>query len=964
MDRRLLLPLLALSASLAPWGAPEASAQAAGVGEPLPVDGAVLQGELENGLRYYIRANDEPRDRAELRLVVNAGSVLEASDQRGLAHFLEHMAFNGTRNFEKHELVDYLESVGMRFGPDVNAYTSFDETVYMLTLPTDSVGVLETGFQILEDWAHGITFDSLEVEKERGVVVEEWRLGQGAGNRMQNQQFPVLTRDSRYASRLPIGTEGSLRSFRHAALRRFYRDWYRPDLMAVVAVGDFDPARVEALIRERFAPIPRPRRAPRRREFRVPDHRDTRVSVVTDPEATGASVSLYLKRQPQPWRTTAAYREWIVESLASSMLVNRLSELTQRPAAPFLDVSSFHGRFLRPLAAYVLSTRVPEGGISSGLGAVLTEVNRAARHGFADTELEREKREMLRLMEQRFAERDKTTSGGFAADYVSNFLYGGSLVNLDAEYALYRRFVPSVSLDEVNDAARRWMREGNRVVLVKAPERPGLAVPGEEELRRVIAAARSRAVVAYTDSLSSAPLVGEPPHSGTVETEREIPEIGVTEWELSNGVRVILKPTDFREDEVLLVGRSPGGTSLVSDSDYVAALTASAVVQVGGIGELSSIELRKRLAGKVAGVGANIGDAYEGLSGAASPRDLETLFQLVYLKFTAPRVDTAAFEAYREQARQSLQSRSASPEVVFSDSLRSTLTRDHPRARPPTSALFDALDMHRSFEIYRDRFADASDFTFYLVGSFDLETIRPLVETYLGGLPALHRVEEGRDLGIRPPDGIVRKTVRKGMEPKALTQIVFTGPLDFSRDHLYGLDALADVLRIRLREVLREDLGGTYGVEVRGTGSLTPEPRYQVSIGFGTDPGRLEELTAVVFAQIDSLKLHGPTAEDMRKVREMQLRARETDLRQNQFWIQQLIAFRRYDWDPRDILGYGGWVASLEAETLRRAAIAYLDPASFVQVSLLPEVPPERPDADPGTELPSGRGVSDTSGQP
>jgi zinc protease len=868
---------------------------------------------------------------------VNAGSVLEDEDLLGMAHMVENIAFNGTELLLKTELVSYLESVGMRFGPDINAYTSFDETVYMLTLPTDSAGVLNTGFQIMEDWAHGLSFDSTEVEKERGVVMEEWRLGQGAGARMQDKQFPVLTRNSRYAERLPIGTPESIRGSSLAALKRFYHDWYRPDLMAVVAVGDFDAKAVERLIHEHFDRIPAPPKERERKEYGVPEHAETIVSVATDPEATGSSVSLYLKRAPRPWVTASAYRDWIVESLASSMITNRLSERTQRPNSPFLDVSSFQGRFIRPLAAYVLNVRVPDGGIRRGLQELLLSAEQVEQHGFTASELEREKREMMRSMERRYAEREKTTSAGYAADYVSNFLYGGRLVSTETEYDLYRRIVPEVTLREVNAEVNDWLRSRNRVVLVDAPKRDSLRVPTEADLRRLIVSVGSQPVRAYTDSVSDQPLVPRPPTPGRIVSEQRIDEVGVTEWKLSNGVRVLLKPTDFSDDEVLLAARSPGGTSLLPDSDYIAGLTAAAVAQAGGLGNLSAIELRKRLAGKVVGVGADINESFEGLSGAASPQDLETLFQLVYLKFAAPRLDSAAVDAYRTQARSSLADRGSNPEALFSDTLRAVLNDYNPRRMPLSSASFDHLNIERSLEIYRDRFADASDFTFYITGTFSVDSIRPLVLRYLASLPSTGRVEQARDLGIRPPQGVVRRVVRKGLEPIGTTQIVFTGDFDFSRENIYALSALADVLRLRLRDALRENLGGTYGVSVGAGGTGLPHPQFQVAIGFGADPARIDELTRVVFQQIDSLKRVGPSDEEIEKVREMELRSRETDLRSNNFWVLQLMSYDRSGWDFRGILSFPVWARSLRPELVRAAASRYLDPANYVQVTLLPD---------------------------
>jgi zinc protease len=930
------LCLLGLSgcASVARQGEPTVLAPA---DQRLPQDPQVRIGTLENGLRYYIRPNNEPRNRAELRLVVNAGSVLEDDDQRGLAHFVEHMAFNGTRRFPKQALVDYLEGVGMRFGPDVNAYTSFDETVYQLTLPTDSAGVLETGFAVLEDWAHGVLFDSAEVRKERGVVVEEWRLGQGAGARLQDRHFPVLFGGSRYAERLPIGDRRTLETFDLAALQRFYREWYRPDLMAVVAVGDFDPAVVERLIRRHFGDIRSPSQPRLRAEFAIPGHAATRFSVASDPEATSAEVSLYLKRPAEPGGTHSAYRRWLVESLAGTMLVGRLQESLQRPDAPLLDVGSFQGRMLRPTQALVLNAAVRDTAPEAGLRALLTEVRRAGEHGFTASELQREKTELLRRMEQRYAERDRATSAGFAGEYVSHFLYGGIPTAIATDYALVQYLLPDITREETAAAAREWTTASDRVVLASLPAGPGVRVPSQAQLAAVVREVDGQQVSAYSETVSDAPLLRDLPQPGTVVRERDVPEIGVREWTLANGVRVILKPTDFQDDEILLAARSPGGTSLVGDSAYTDAAFATAAAQVGGVGEWDVVALGKRLAGTAASVGVSLGDLQESVSGIASLRDVETMFQLVHLYFTQPRRDPVAWEAYRSRARAGLANRALSPEAAFSDTLQVTLSQAHPRARPPSPAVFDSLDLDRSLGVFRDRFGDAGDFTFFLVGRFEPDSIRPLVERYLGSLPSAGRKERWRDVGVTPPRGVVRKTVRRGSEPKARTQIVFSGPLEFARGEVHALNSAAEVLQLRLRETVREELGGSYGVGVNASAARDPRPEYRVAVGFGSDPERLDELSGVVFAEIARLQREGPTAAEMAKVREAQRRAHQTALRENGFWLSQLMTYDRYAWDAREILSAGERIAGLTAVAVQRAAQRYFDTRNYVQVSLVPE---------------------------
>jgi zinc protease len=945
-----VLPLAALaacaSADPAPSAAPAPSAEAAatqtGAAQPaiaLTGDTAVIRGTLSNGLTYYVRRNAEPRTRAELRLVVNAGSVLEDDDQRGLAHFLEHMAFNGTRRFEKHEIVDYLERVGMRFGPDVNAYTSFDETVYMLQLPTDSAGVLDTGLQILRDWASGITLDSAEVELERGVVMEEWRLSRGAGGRVSDRQFPFLFAGSRYADRLPIGDTAVLRHAPVAALRRFYERWYRPELMAIVAVGDFDPREMEAKIRAEFGEIPGYASRMHRPETTLPFPDSTRYMVTVDPELPRGQVSINWMIPDRPDTSAMDVRRGIIEGIYAGMLGDRLNEMSLRPGAPFLDVGSYQGGSLRPLETFVLNASVAEGGAERGLAALTAEVERAARHGFTAAELEREKAELLRLWEQIYAERARTTSGQFAGQYAEHFLRAGVLRSVEDEHALQTAFIPAVTLDDVNEAARRFAAYRDRVVLASGPSREGLAPPTEARLAFVADSAARSDLEPYTETLSDAPLLARTPVPGRIVAVDSVTEVGVIRWTLSNGARVVLKPTDFKDDEILFAATSRGGLSLLPDSLYRYGQTATAAVQLGGVGELSLTDLQKRLTGKAASVGANVSEYSEGMNGYAAPRDAETLFQLVHLYFTQPRRDTASWTAYLQRGREALRNRGVTPESAFGDTLSAILSQRHPRTRPFSTATFDSLDIDRSLAIYRDRFADAGDFTFYFVGRFDADSLRPLAETYLASLPSSGRQETWRDVGIRPPGGVVQRTVRRGVEPKARTALVFTGPAEFSREASAEMGGLAQALELRLRERLREDLGGTYGVGVSGSVERDPWARYSFIVNFGSAPERVEELTGVVFAVIDSVRAAGPSQADVDKVREASRRERETALRENDFWIGRLLSYDRMGWDIR-MIDDEPLSAGLTVERLRDAARRYLDRARYVQVTLVPEGAP------------------------
>jgi zinc protease len=798
--------------------------------------------------------------------------------------------------------------------------------------------VLEKGFQILEDWAHGITLDSLEVEKERGVVIEEWRLGQGADSRMRDKQFPILFRGSRYADRLPIGTLQSLQTAKPSAVRRFYREWYRPNLMAVVAVGDFDPDRIEALIRQRFSGLTNPAGVRPRALAPVPDHAEPLVTIATDREAAYTAVEVLYKQPVRTFRTVEEYRRSVVESLYNGMLNERFLEMTRRPDAPFVQAGSGQGRIVRSKEVYQLQAIVSETGIERGLDALLTEAERVARHGFTASELERQKASVLRSMERAYAEREKFPSGQLAAEYIRNFLTDEPTPGIAFEYELYQRVLPGIRVEEVNALAREWLTDGNRVLLVNAPDKPGLQIPSDQSLLALFGAAERKEIAAYVDAVSDAPLLAKPARAGTVTSVREIPEVGVTEWRLSNGARVLLKPTDFKADEILFSAYSPGGTSLTGDQDYIASVTASVLAtQAAKLGQLDPTNLRKTLAGKAVRVSPAVGVLEEGMGGSASPKDLETFFQLVHLYFTAVQPDSASYEGLRSQLRGVYQNLSADPDQAFADSVTAVLTQHHPRARPFTVASIEQMDLNRSLAIYRERFADAGDFTFAFVGNFKPEELKPLVESYLATLPASGRKESWRDLGIDYPRGVVTKEVRKGVEPKSQTRLVFTGPFEYTRENLHAMSSMADVLRERLREELREELSGTYGVQVSGSGVKDPEPVYRFEISFGSAPERREELTARVMAQIDSLRAYPPTAAEVATVQEQQRRALETNRRQNGYWLNLITSYDRRGWDLREALTEEERVSKLEPRVIQEAARRYLDRNNYVHAWLVPE---------------------------
>ncbi len=904
----------------------------------IPPGPDVTVGTLGNGLRYFIRENEEPENRALFRLPVAVGSIVEDEDQLGLAHVLEHMAFNGSENFDKQELVDFMESIGMRLGMGLNASTSFDETIYMLEVPMDDPVHLATAFQILEDWAHGLALDPAEVDQERGVVIEEWRMRRGAMSRLQDEQFPFIFRGSRYAERIPIGTVASIETFTHEALRRFYDDWYRPDLMAVIAVGDFDAADVESLVVEHFAGIPAPAAPRERPDYPVPDHEETLVSILTDPEVGSTNVTVYHKLDDEVEWTVGGYRRRLVEGMYSSMLNDRFREIALEPDAPFLSASSGKGRLVGSKSVYSLRASVLEERVGDGVRALFREAERVRRHGFTASELERQKTEQLRGIQQAYDTRMDRNSAAFASEYIRAFLDGESIPGIEYEYELYQRFIPEITLGEVNAVGQGWVTDGNRVVLVTAPETAAAELPDEPALLAILASVAEEEIAPYEDAVSGAALLAALPEASAV-TEERSRERGITEWSLGNGVRVILRPTDFEEDEVLFRAFSPGGTSLAADDSFIAARTAGEVIVGGGLGEFDAIALERVLTGTVASASPGISEFEEGVAGSASVSDLETMFQLIYLAFTAPRADEDFFEVWTTRARQALENRDANPRIAWSDAYVRLMTQGHPRSRPMTLESLDETDLLESLEFYEERFSDAGDFTFVFVGDIDLEAIRPLVERYLGGLPATGRDESWRDTGKRAPEGVHEEVVFRGLEPQSSTVITFNGPFDHDDQvQRSAIRALALALDEELQAVVREELGGSYSIGVGPGITWRPEETFQMNISFGSDPERTEEVVETIFGVLADVRERGPTDEQAANAREALRRQFETDFQENRAWLSQLVSDYQRGVEPAAALDtFDASVEALTVDVLREAARSYLDPENFVRVTLMPE---------------------------
>jgi zinc protease len=906
--------------------------------DPLPLDPALRTGVLPNGLRYFIRANARPASRVSLRLAVNVGSIHEDEDQRGLAHFLEHMAFNGTRNFKAGELITFLESIGARFGPHVNAYTSFDETVYMLDVPTDRPGLVDRAMLVLHDFAGGMLLEPEEIDRERGVVLEEWRGRLGAGSRLTDRQLPVLLRGSRYAERLPIGLPDVLTGFPHQRLRDFYERWYRPDQMALVVVGDVDVDEIEPLVRARFADLARPDRPVDTIDRSVPPHSETLYSVNTDPEAQGWTVSVVYKHPVEPERTVEDYRRALIRQLVFQMLNLRLRDLANQPDAPFLGAEAGASPLGRAVSLFQIGAAVPEGQLGPGLEALVREARRMDEFGFTAAELDRAQRGLLALYERAYNERGTSESPGLAMELVRHFLQGEPVPGIEFEYRLAAEYLPKVTLDEVSALAARLVRDDNRIVLAVAPEKAGVEAPTEEGLQAAVARATAAPVEAYADGTAGTALVPAPPAAGTVTARREVPEIGVTVLTLSNGVEVWLKPTDFKADQVLFSSYARGGHSLAGEAAFLEASLVTSLVGTGGVGGFTPVELTRMLSGQIAQAAPAVSTFTHGITGSSTPRDLETALQLHYLTFTAPNLTPEALDLLQRRFIGLLENQRENPRFVFSEHVQLVNSSGHYTARALTVDGIAALDLEVMQHFYRERFRNARDFTYFIVGAFSVDDVTPLVAQWIGGLPSSDAPPHAHaELDIRFPPEIVTEEVRKGREPASQTVMSFFADARLDELEMHRARTVASLLTIRLRDILREELGGTYGVGVNYN-SLLPQPGYgSITITFGSAPENVEKLAAAVLEEIGRLREAGPDAADLARLQELERRDFETSLRQNQYWLNSLQTVHLLGWDPAGIARRGDRIEKLTPELLHDAIRAYLPLDRYTKVTLKPE---------------------------
>jgi len=916
----------------------------------LPLDPQIRTGKLANGLTYYIQQNSRPQKRVELRLVVKAGSVLEDEDQLGLAHFTEHMAFNGSTHFKRHELISWLQSVGVKFGADLNAYTSFDETVYMLPIPVDKKENLDKGLLVLEDWAQGVTFNDADIESERGIVLEELRLGKGATDRMNKVLLPKMFNGSLYANRLPIGKAEILKSFKPDAIRRFYKDWYRPDLMAVIVVGDVDPQEAERLVTSHFSKLvnpanPRPRVYPP-----IPERKVSEAIVVTDREAPSNLVTIrYPFMERSESKTVGEYRTHMVELLSAAMLSQRISELSQQTNPPFLQGYSNMSKAVHGYQAFVSSAAVGKAGALPAIRAVVEEGERARQLGFSAVELERAKKNMMRFIENLYNERDKTESSAYVSEFTRHFLDGEAMPGIENEYTYYKDLMPGITLEEVNAQVRSAIPVGQKkLVIFLGNDKSGTVVPNPDQMLATVEEAEKATMAAHEEKAVAANLMAQPPKAGRIVKESTDKVLGTTELLLSNGVRVVLKPTDFKNDQVLMASTRFGGQSLAEEGDIVNARYASAILASMGVNGYAPVELQKILAGRSVRSAFGLGGVSEGYGGGSSSGDVETMLQLIYLQMTQPRRDQALFDVFIDKQQEQARNAQARPEAVLTDTMRTTMYGNHPRVGlTPRPEELDGIRLDRVMALHKERMSSAYGMTFFFVGSFDLAKIKPLLATYLGGLPAAKIAAEYKDRHVRPVRGVVKKEVRRGREQKSQVSIAFAGDANFNEVEQMRLRALIEIMQIKVTEALREQRGLVYTANVSGGMARHPYANYTINIGLPTAPENVDKAIEATFAEVRKLQEKGPEEADLAKVKENWSSNYRKALRENGWWLVNLQSALVNKTDPKLLLRQNDMIASLAVADVQAAAKRYFDFNNYVQVVMHPaeNKPEDKPDA-------------------
>ena len=910
---------------------------------PLPVDKNVRIGQLDNGLTYYIRHNKLPENRAEFYIAQKVGSILEEPQQRGLAHFLEHMAFNGTKNFPGDDkglgVIPWCETVGIKFGTNLNAYTSIDETVYNISnAPIDRTGVLDSCLLILHDWSNYILLKDDEIDKERGVIREEWRSRNSGMLRVYTDLLPTIYQSDKYADCMPIGSIDVINNFPYKDIRDYYHKWYRPDLQGIVIVGDIDVDTVEAKLKAVFADVQKPVNPAERTYYPVTDNKEPIVAIGTDKEVDDPSIEIYFKQDatPDSEKNNVGYlASQYMTSMISSMLNARLSELVQSANPPFTRASSYYSDFFvaKTKEAFALSASSKADGIETALKTLLQETERARRFGFTESEYARARANYLQSLESAYNEREKTKHGSYVREYVQNFLNGEPIPGIEAEYAMMNQLAPNIPLQAMNMVMQQLVPDSNQVVIIAGPAKEGLKYPTKEEVINLLKGMKDLDLQAYVDKVSDEPLMKEAPKGGKIISEKEGDIYGSTKLVLSNGVTVYVKKTDFKADEIRMKGTSLGGKSIFPDKDALNFAVMDNVIAVGGLGNFSQVDLTKVLAGKKVSVNAGLGATTENVFGTCSPKDFETMMQLTYLTFTAPRKDAEAFESFKNRMKAQLESAQANPLSSINDSLQKAMYNNHPRVVMMKPEMVDQIDYDRILEMYNDRFKDASDFTFYFVGNIDLETAKPLIAEYLGALPAINRKETFKDTKMSIRKGVYKNEYAKEQQtPTATIVFLYSGKAPYTLKNDILLSFATQVLDMVYTEEVREKEGGTYGVNCFGDLQKYPKEQLLLQIVFQTDPAKKDKLAGIVVDELKKLAAEGPSDVHLQKVKEYMLKKYADNQKENGYWMNNLNDYFYYGMDMTE--GYTDIVNSITAKDIQKFVSDLLKQGNEIEVTM------------------------------
>lgn len=907
----------------------------------LPMDPNVRTGKLENGLTYYVRHNEEPKERASFYIVQNVGAILENDDQNGLAHFLEHMAFNGTENFPGKGVLNYLEKYGVAFGRNINAYTSTDETVYNLSdIPTNNENLLDSALLVLHDWSNYLSLEGKEIDSERGVIHEEWRTRRSGGMRAYLEQNKLIYKGSKYATRDVIGSLDVIDNFDHKVIRDFYHDWYRTDLQAIIVVGDIDAEKFEKKIKKMFAHIPAVKNAKERVYYDVPGNKEPIVGIVTDPEVSNYKFDIFYKHKATPFaeKNMEYYRNSIIANLHASIFGNRLSELLQKGDAPFINAWGAYYNRERKMDVFHNSVTLKENNLQGGIETFLKEVERANRYGVVATELERAKTALFSRIEKLYKERNKINNDDLVSGYQEHYLTNEPVPGIEFEYVALKKLLPGITVDEVNAMSKKWVTKENVIVTLTAPEKEGVKLPTEKELLAMVEKVKGVELKPYEDKVITEPLIAEMPKAGVVKKENKLNDFDAVEWTLANGAKVVVKKTDFKENEIRLQAFSKGGNSLYNIDDLASAEMAGGFIANFGLGKFDQPSLKKLLTGKEVRVSPYIGKLTEGFNGSSSVKDFETLLQLVHMYFVAPRFDNDAFTALKGRYMAFVANMGSDVNKVFRDSVAVTATDHNPRTILFNTDMISSLNLETMKRVYQERFIDASDFTFVFVGNIDIEKAKPMIETYLGSIKDIDREESWKDNGVDYPEKDTFNHFAREMEtPKTTIHIDLHGDIKYTRENKVLMKLVAELLDKRYIDVIREQEGGTYGVGVGASVDKLPREEYNLVIRFDTDPAKADRLKGLVYDEIKALYSKGVMVDDLIEAKKNFIKEYQENLRKNSYWINAFNQYYNMGDSMMTMDEYEKMINSITKEKVEKFAKKYFAKPGKIEVVMSPK---------------------------